>query len=381
MDFRLNEDEELIRETVRDLAQDNFRPRAAQVDEEKIFPEKNIAELAELGLLGSIISDEYGGAGATTITYALLLEEIAKACASTSVITSVTTMVGKAIERAGNEEQKQKFVPRIASGETLGAFCLTEPHAGSNPADMKATATVDGDNYIINGQKLWITNATHSDIFLVMASEDTSLGRKGISAFVIEKSKVTSGEVQIGAPEKKMGLHGSHTCAVFFDQVLIPKENRLGSMGAGLPIALKSLDTGRIGIAAQALGIGEAAFDAALSYAKEREQFGKTIGKFQGISFKLAEMKMKLDASRLLTHRAAWMSDQGLTHTMESSVAKAFVSEAAAEVTAQAIRIHGGMGFSKEFPVERYHRDVQATMIYEGTNEIQRLVIARNLGL
>lgn len=381
MDFRLTDDEQLIRDTVRDLAQNNFKERAKQIDEEKQFPDENITELAELGLLGSILSEEYGGAGTSTITYALLLEEIARACASTSVITSVTTMVGKAIEKNGTEKQKQKYVSRIASGDTLGAFCLTEPNAGSNPAAMKSTATLDGDNYIINGQKLWITNASRSDIFLVMANEDPSMGRKGISAFIVEKSAIKSGEILISEPEKKMGLHGSHTCAVFFDDVVIPKENRLSAKGKGLNIALQSLDTGRIGIASQALGIGQAAFEAALSYAKEREQFGQPIGKFQGVSFKISDMRMKLEAARLLIQKAAWMEDQGLRHTEESSIAKAFSTEAAAEVTAQAIRVHGGMGFSKDFPVERYHRDIQATLLYEGTNEIQRLVIARSLGL
>jgi len=381
MDFNLTEDEQLIQETVRDIAQNNFKSRSKEIDEHHLFPEQNIKELAELGLLGSIISEEYGGANTSTVSYALLLEEIAKACASTSVITSVTTMVGKAIDRDGSDEQKEKYLTRVASGETLGAFCLTEPHAGSNPAAMKTTAIPDSDQYVINGQKLWITNAAHADVFLVMANEDPDLGRKGISSFIVERSSIESGEMKIGDPENKMGLHGSHTSAVFFDNVTIPKENRIGDKGDGLKIALKSLDTGRVGIAAQALGIGEAAFEAALAYAKEREQFGKPIGKFQGISFKLAEMRMKLEAAKLLTYKAAWLEDQGLKHTEESSIAKAFTTEAADEVTSQAIRVHGGMGFSKDYPVERYHRDIQATLIYEGTNEIQRVVIARSLGL
>ncbi|MCE7736757.1 MAG: acyl-CoA dehydrogenase [Candidatus Heimdallarchaeota archaeon] len=381
MDFNLSEEEDIIQSTIRDLAQNKFKPRSEKIDHESQFPEENLKELSELGLMGSIIDETYGGAGASTLSYSLILEEIAQACASTSVITSVTTMVGLAIQRAGSEDQKQKYIPQIADGSTLGAFCLTEPGAGSDAAAIKTTAKLEGDNYLLDGQKLWITNAAHSDIFLVMANEDPAIGRKGISAFVVEKSKVTEGKFTIGPPEKKMGLNGSHTCAIFFDNVHIPKENRIGTKGEGLGIALKSLDTGRIGIASQALGIGQAAFDASLDYAKERHQFGKSIGKFQGISFKIAEMKMKLDTARLVTRKAAWMKDQGMKHTMESSIAKAYATEAAFDITAQAIRVHGGMGFSKELPLERYHRDIQATLIYEGTNEIQRLVISRNLGL
>lgn len=381
MDFKLPEEESMIRDMVRELAQSNFKNRANRIDQESIFPEDNIKELAELGLLGSLLDPEYGGAGSSTLSYSIILEEIAKVCASTSVIVSVTTMVGSAIQREGTEEQKQKYVSRIAKGETLGAFCLTEPSAGSDPSSMKTTAILEGDEYVINGQKLWITNAAHSDIFLVMAIEDPMLGTKGISAFIVEKSKITSGKFTIGAPEKKMGLNGSHTCALFFDDVRIPKENRLGVKGAGLSIALKSLDTGRIGIASQALGIAQSAFEESLSYAKEREQFGKPIGKFQGISFKIADMKMKLEAARLLTRKAAWMKDTGKKHTMNVSIAKAYATEAACEITSQAIMVHGGMGYSKELPLERYHRDVQATLLYEGTNEIQRFVIARSLGL
>lgn len=381
MDFNLSEEEVLIQATVHELAQEKFKERSQKIDEESLFPEQNIKELAELGLLGSIIEEKYGGAEASTMSYSLILEEISQACASTSVIVSVTTMVGLAIQRSGSEEQKQNYIPKIAEGQTLGAFCLTEPNAGSDPSSMKTTAKLEGDNYILNGQKLWITNASHSDIFLVMANEDPELGRKGISAFVVEKSKIKNGTFTIGPPERKMGLNGSHTSAIFFDNLLIPEENRLGEKGEGLGIALKSLDTGRIGIASQALGIAQAAFDSSVNYAKEREQFGRAIGKFQGISFKIADMKMKLDTSRLVTRKAAWMNDQGLNHTMESSIAKAYTTEAAFDITAQAIRVHGGMGFSKELPLERYHRDIQATLIYEGTNEIQRLVISRNLGL
>ncbi len=381
MDFNFNEEESMIRDMVRELVQNKFVNRAGKIDEEALFPEKNIAELAELGLLGSLLDPEYGGAGSSTLSYSIILEEIAKACASTSVIVSVTTMVGLAIQREGSDEQKKKYVTRIAEGDTLGAFCLTEPTAGSDPSGMKTTAVIDGDEYIINGSKLWITNALHSDIFLVMAIEDASLGSKGISAFIVEKSAIKSGIMTIGPAEKKMGLHGSHTSAIFFDNVRIPKENRLGELGAGLAIALKSLDTGRIGIASQALGIADSAFKAAIAYAREREQFGRPIGKFQGVSFKIAEMQMKLEAARLVTHKAAWMKDQGMKHTMNSSIAKAYATEVASEITAQAIRVHGGMGFSKELPLERYHRDVQATLLYEGTNEIQRFVIARSLGL
>lgn len=381
MEFNLTDDEQMVLEVIRDLAQSQFKSRAKEVDANSIFPIENIQELSALGLLGSVLKEEYGGSASSIMMYSLILEEIAKACASTSVIVSVTTMVGLALQRELQPDLRAHFVKRIATGDTLGAFCLTEPTAGSDPSMMKTKATLEGDEYILDGQKLWITNAAHADIFLVMAKEDPNLGRKGISAFVVEKSKITSGELGIGAPEKKMGLNGSHTCAIFFDSVAIPKEHRLGERGDGLRIAFKSLDTGRIGIASQALGIAQAAFEESVKYAKEREQSGKPIGKFQGVSFKIAEMKMKLDAARLLTRRAAWMNDKGMDHTMESSIAKAYTTEAAFEITSSAIRVHGGMGYSKELNLERYHRDVNATLLYEGTNEIQRIVIARALGL
>jgi acyl-CoA dehydrogenase len=376
MDFTLGEEDLLIQSTVRDLAEKKFVPRAAKIDEESIWPEENLKELGELGLLGTILDQKYGGAGASTLSYAVTLEEIAKACASTSVITSVTTMVGNAIQREGSEEQKEKYIPKISNGEIIGAFCLTEPSAGSDAGSLKSTAVVERDQIILNGQKLWISNAHHAGVFLVMANENPEQGAKGISAFLIDKD--TPG-LTIGKPEKKTGLNGSLTAAIFMDNVKIPLENRLGESGKGFSIALKSLDTGRIGIAAQAVGIAQAAFNSSVQYAKEREQFGKPIGEFQGVSFRLADMKMKLDAARLLTYRAAWMKDKGKKHTMESSIAKAYATEAAFDITAAAIRTHGGMGFSKELPIERYHRDIQATLLYEGTNDIQRVVISRNL--
>ncbi|MDH5403339.1 MAG: acyl-CoA dehydrogenase family protein [Candidatus Heimdallarchaeota archaeon] len=381
MDFNLTEDEQIIQSTIRDLAQTRFKDRARDIDLNSIYPSKNIKELAELGFMGSIIDEEYGGAGGSTITYSLVLEEIAKACASTSVIVSVATMVALAIQREGTNAQKENFIPRITSGQTLGAFCLTEPQAGSDPSRMKTKAELVGDDYILSGQKLWITNAAHSDIFLIMAREISDSNENSISAFIVDKTKIEPNTLQIGEPEKKIGLNGSHTCALFLDNLTIPKENKLGQSGKGLSIALKSLDTGRIGIASQAIGIGSAAFEDSLNFAQEREQFGRRIGKFQGISFKFADMKMKLEASRLLTYKAAWLRDQGLNHTLESSIAKAYSTETANEITSNAVRIHGGMGISKELPIERYHRDVQATLIYEGTNEIQRLVIARELKL
>lgn len=376
MDFKLSDDEQLIQETVSALATDKFRPRAANIDANALWPEQNIKELGELGLFGTIIDEKYGGAGASTLSYAITLEEIAKACASTSVITSVTTMVGLAIQREGTESQKEKYLPKIVNGDIIGSFCLTEPNAGSDAGSLKTTATVKNDTVILNGQKLWITNAKHAGVYLIMAKETPELGAKGISAFLVDAN--TPGLV-VNEPEKKMGLSGSHTSAVFLDNIEIPLENRLGTQHKGFAIALKSLDTGRIGIAAQALGIGQAAYEDSVKFAKEREQFGQPIANFQAISFRLANMKMKLDASRLLIYKAAWMKDQGIRHTKESSIAKAFATEAAFDVTADAIRIHGGMGFSKELAIERYHRDIQATLLYEGTNDIQRIVIARNI--
>ena len=381
MNFLLTEEEILIRDTINDLSLSKFKDRATDIDSRKLFPTQNISELAELGLLGSIIDEKYGGAGSSILSYALILEEIAKSCASTSVITSVTTMVARAIEKAGSEKQKTDLLPRITSGETLGAFCLTEANAGSDPSSLQTSAKIRGNSYIINGEKLWVTNAPHADILLVMASENPDLGHKGISAFIIDKSEILSGNLEVGEPENKMGLNGSHTSPIFFNNVEIPIENKLSESGKGLSIALNSLDIGRIGIAAQATGIADAAFEASLAYSKQREQFNQPISKFQGISFKLADMKMKLEVARTMTHKAAWMADQGLKHTLESSMAKTIASENAFDITSNAIKIHGGMGYSKEYPIERYLRDVQATLIYEGTNEIQRLVISRSLGL
>ncbi|MGB1899208.1 MAG: acyl-CoA dehydrogenase family protein [Candidatus Kariarchaeum pelagius] len=381
MNFLLTEEEILIRDTIKDLSLSKFKDRATDIDSRKLFPTQNISELAELGLLGSIIDEKYGGAGSSILSYALILEEIAKSCASTSVITSVTTMVARAIEKAGSEKQKTDFLPRITSGETLGAFCLTEANAGSDPSSLQTSAKIKGNSYIINGEKLWVTNAPHADILLVMANENPDLGHKGISAFIIDKSQILSGDLDVGEPENKMGLNGSHTSPIFFNNVEIPIENKLSESGKGLSIALNSLDIGRIGIAAQATGIADAAFEASLAYSKQREQFNQPISKFQGISFKLADMKMKLEVARTMTHKAAWMADQGLKHTLESSMAKTIASENAFDITSNAIKIHGGMGYSKEYPLERYLRDVQATLIYEGTNEIQRLVISRSLGL
>ena len=381
MNFLLTEEEILIRDTINDLSLSKFKDRATDIDSRKLFPTQNISELAELGLLGSIIDEKYGGAGSSILSYALILEEIAKSCASTSVITSVTTMVARAIEKAGSEKQKTDLLPRITSGETLGAFCLTEANAGSDPSSLQTSAKIRGNSYIINGEKLWVTNAPHADILLVMASENPDLGHKGISAFIIDKSQILSGDLEVGEPENKMGLNGSHTSPIFFNNVEIPIENKLSESGKGLSIALNSLDIGRIGIAAQATGIADAAFEASLAYSKQREQFNQPISKFQGISFKLADMKMKLEVARTMTHKAAWMADQGLKHTLESSMAKTIASENAFDITSNAIKIHGGMGYSKEYPLERYLRDVQATLIYEGTNEIQRLVISRSLGL
>ena len=381
MDFLLTEEEILIRDTIKDLSLSKFKDRATDIDSRKLFPTQNISELAELGLLGSIIDEKYGGAGSSILSYALILEEIAKSCASTSVITSVTTMVARAIEKAGSEKQKTDFLPRITSGKTLGAFCLTEANAGSDPSSLQTSAKIKGNSYIINGEKLWVTNAPHADILLVMANENPDLGHKGISAFIIDKSQILSGDLEVGEPENKMGLNGSHTSPIFFNNVEIPIENKLSESGKGLSIALNSLDIGRIGIAAQATGIADAAFEASLAYSKQREQFNQPISKFQGISFKLADMKMKLEVARTMTHKAAWMADQGLKHTLESSMAKTIASENAFDITSNAIKIHGGMGYSKEYPLERYLRDVQATLIYEGTNEIQRLVISRSLGL
>ncbi len=375
MRFELTDEQKLVQKMVRDFSQAEVAPRAAEIDRTEEFPFQAIKKLGELGLMGIPIPTEYGGGGADSVCYTLALEELSRACSTTGLVVAVHTSVGTwPILHFGTEEQKQKFVVPLAKGEKLGAFALTEADAGSDPGGMVSTASLDGEEWVINGRKIFITNASAADVITVMAITDKSAGPRGISAFIVEKG--TPG-FTTGAPEKKMGVRASDTRELIFEECRIPKESLLGKLGGGLKIALSALDVGRVGIAAQATGIAQAALDASIEYSKQREQFGKPISKFQAIQWMLADMTTKIEAARLLTHQAAWRKDAGLPNGREAAIAKLFASDTAMWVTNKAIQIHGGYGYSSEYPVERLFRDAKVTQIYEGSNEIQRIVISR----
>lgn len=378
MDFALTEEQEMIRDMVRGFVEKEIKPKASLHDETKEFPFEILRALAGLGLMGMNIPPEYGGANVGTIAYSLAITEIAKGCAATAVTTSVTNMVAEVIYEFGSEEVKKKYLPRICSGEyPAGAFALTEPQAGSDAASIRTTARRDGDYYILNGQKSFITSGEHAGVTVVWAVTDKEAPKgKGISAFVVEKG--TPGLI-IGKNEEKMGQRASSTNELFFEDCRVPKENLLGKEGDGFKISMRELDGGRIGIASLALGLGYAAIDYASEYAKGREQFGQPIANFQAIQWMVADSYTELDAAQLLVLRAAYMKEKGLPFTKEASMAKLFATETARKVTIRAIQILGGYGYIKEYPVERYHRDVIVTTIYEGTSEIQRHVIARSI--
>ncbi|UCC66894.1 MAG: acyl-CoA dehydrogenase family protein [Deltaproteobacteria bacterium] len=378
MDFRLTEEQEMIRDMVREFAEKEIKPKAAYYDETEEFPLETLTKLAELGLMGMNIPHEYGGSNVGTIAHSLAITEIAKGCAATAVTTSVTNMVAEVIYEFGTEEVKSKHLPKICSGEyPAGSFALTEPQAGSDAANLRATAVRDGDYYVINGQKTLITSGEHAGVTVVWAVTDKEAKKgKGISAFVVEQG--TPGFI-VGKNEEKMGQRASTTNDLFFEQCRIPKENLLGEEGDGFKISMMELDGGRIGIASLALGLGYAAIDYAAEYAKEREQFGQAIANFQAIQWMVADSYTELDAAQLLVLRAAFLKDNRLPFTKEASMAKLFTSETARKVTIRAIQILGGYGYTKEYPVERYHRDVIVTTLYEGTSEIQRHVIARSI--
>lgn len=377
MNFELTDEQKMIQEMVRNFAQKEVKPLARELDETGRFPSELIKRMAELGLMGMMVSEKYGGAGMDTISYILTMEELAAACASTAVIATVNnSLVCDPLERFGNEEQKLKYLVPLAKGEKLGCFCLTEPNAGSDAANQQTTAKLQADHYVLNGTKNFITNAPQADIAIVFASTDRSKGHKGISAFIVEKG--TEGFI-VGKNEKKLGLNASGTASIIFDNCRIPKENLLGKEGEGFKIALTTLDGGRIGIAAQAIGIARAAYEDAVNYAKQRVQFGRPIAEFQAIQWMIADMATRIDAARLLTFRAGFMKERGMRYSKEASMAKLFASETAMWVTTKAIQIHGGYGYMKEYNVERYFRDAKITEIYEGTSEIQRLVIASNI--
>ncbi|MBY0085007.1 acyl-CoA dehydrogenase [Brevibacillus brevis] len=377
MDFRLNEEQEMMRRMVRDFAQKEIAPFVPVMEETDQFPRQILKKMGEMGLMGIPIAEEWGGAGADFISYILAIHEISKVSATVGVILSVHTSVGtNPILYFGTEEQKRKYVTKLASGEYLGAFALTEPHAGSDASSIRTTAVKKGDEYILNGNKVFITNGGEADTYIAFAVTDVTKGTKGISAFIVDKD--TPG-FMVGKKEKKMGLHGSYTTELVFDNARVPAANLLGQEGEGFCIAMANLDSGRIGIAAQALGICEAAVQYATEYARERKQFGQSIAKQQAIAFKLADMATKAEVARLLVYRAAWLRSKGIACGMEASMAKRFATDSAMELATEAVQIFGGYGYTREYPVERLFRDAKVTQIYEGTNEIQRIVIAKHL--
>ena len=376
MELKLTEEQLMMRNMVRDFAKTEIEPFIDQMEQGE-FPREILKKMAGLGLMGITAPEKYGGSEMDFLSYIIAIHELSKVSAVVGVILSVHTSVGtNPILYFGNEEQKQKYVPKLASGEYLGAFCLTEPSAGSDAGSMKSKATKNGEFYTINGSKVFITNGGEADVYIVFASTDPSQGSRGVSAFIVEKD--TPGLI-IGKDERKMGLHGSRTVQLTFEDMKVPAENILGAEGEGFKIALANLDVGRIGIAAQALGIAEAALEAAVGYAKERVQFGKPISAQQGIGFKLADMATAVEASRLLVYRAADLRSRGISCGKEASMAKLFASKTAVETSIEAVQVFGGYGYTEDYPVERYFRDAKVTEIYEGTSEIQRIVIGKHL--
>lgn len=377
MNFTLTDEQEMMRKMVRDFAENEVAPSAAERDEKEEFSREIFEKMAEMGLPGIPWPEEYNGAGADNVSYAIAVEELSRVCASTGVTLSVqVSLAGFPIYKLGTEEQKQKYLVPLAEGSKIGAFGLTESNAGTDAGGVRTTAQLDGDHYILNGSKIFITNAGEAEIYVVFAATDRSKGHKGLSAFIVEKG--TPG-FTFGKKEKKLGIRSSITMELVFENCRIPKENLLGEESQGFRIAMATLDGGRIGIAAQALGIAQGALEQAVNYSKERQQFGQSISNFQGIQFKLADMATKVEAARLLVYRAAYLEDQGQPYSGAAAMAKLFASEAAMEITTDAVQIFGGYGYSREYPVERMMRDAKITQIYEGTSEVQRMVIAAEL--
>jgi alkylation response protein AidB-like acyl-CoA dehydrogenase len=377
MDFNLSEEHEMLRKTVRDFAKKEVEPTAAERDEEERFDRSLYDKMGELGLTGIPWPEEYGGIGSDFLSYVIAVEELSRVCASTGTTLSAhTSLASWPIFKFGTEEQKQQFLRPLATGEKLGAYGLTEPGSGSDAGGMRTTAVKDGDSYVLNGSKIFTTNAGEAEIYIVFAVTEPGKKHHGTSAFIIEKG--TPG-FSFGKKEKKLGIRSSLTLELIFEDCRIPKENLLGAEGEGFKIAMMTLDGGRNGIAAQAVGIAQGALDAATAYAKEREQFGKPIGQQQAVGFKLADMATKIEAARLLTYQAAWRESEGLPYGKASAMSKLYAGDTAMEVTTEAVQVFGGYGYTKDYPVERYMRDAKITQIYEGTNEIQRLVISRLL--
>jgi len=375
--FKLTDEQLMIQSMVREFARKVVAPTAAERDQTKEFPADNLKKMGELGLLGMMVPPEYDGEGADTVSYVLALSEIAAACASTAVVMSVhNSIVCESILRFGSDDLKKRYLKRLARGKIIGAFALTEPQAGSDPVSQATTAVRDGDHYVINGTKRFTTTGRNSGLVIVTAKTDESQRHKGISAFLVEKG--TKG-LTVGHEEDKMGLRASDTTDLIFEDCRVPAKNLLGAEGLGFKIAMTGLDGGRIGIAAQSIGVAQAALDAAVKYAKERDQFGQKIAKFQGLRWMVADMATELEAARQMTLAAAARKDRGEKYTMEASMAKLFASEMVNRTTAKAIQIHGGYGFTKDYPVERYYRDARVFTIYEGTSEIQRVVISNHI--
>jgi alkylation response protein AidB-like acyl-CoA dehydrogenase len=377
MNFELTEEHKMIRDAARDFAQTELLPGVIERDENQTFPTEQIKKLGELGFMGMMVSPKYGGAGMDTVSYVLAMEEISKVDASSSVVMSVNnSLVCWGLETFGTEAQKEKYLRPLASGEIIGAFCLSEPEAGSDATSQSTTAIDKGDHYLLNGTKNWITNGSTASVYLVIAQTDVEKKHKGINAFIVEKG--AEGFV-VGSKENKLGIRGSDTHSLMFTDVKVPKENRIGEDGFGFTFAMKTLSGGRIGIASQALGIASGAYELALQYSKERKAFGKEISKHQAIAFKLADMATEIEAARLLCLKAAWLKDTGQNYDTLGAMAKVFASETAMKTTVEAVQVHGGYGFVKEYHVERLMRDAKITQIYEGTSEIQRIVISRSI--
>lgn len=377
MDFNLSKTQILFRQMIQEFALKEVKPLAAEIDEMERFPKETVEKMGPIGLMGIPIPMKYGGSGADTLLYAMAVEELSRVCATTGVIVSAhTSLCAVPILEYGSEEQKMKYLPKLASGEWLGAFGLTEPNAGTDASAQQTTAVPDGDDFIINGSKIFITNAEYAHVYIVMAMTDRSKGTKGITAFIVEKG--TPG-FSIGKKEKKMGIRGSATCELIFENCRVPRANQLGKTGEGFGLAMKTLDGGRIGIAAQALGIAQGALNETVKYVKERKQFGKPLSAFQNTQFQLADMETRIQAARWLVYRAAMLKDQKVNYSSEAAMAKLFAAEVAMEVTTRAVQCHGGYGYTREYPVERMMRDAKITEIYEGTSEVQRMVIAAKL--
>lgn len=377
MDFSLTEEHIMIRDAARDFARTELLPGVIERDEKQHFPAELVKKMGDLGFLGIMVDPKYGGSGMDAISYVLIMEELSKIDASASVIVSVNnSLVCYGLEAYGNEAQKEKYLTKLATGEFVGAFCLSEPEAGSDATSQATTAIDKGDHYVLNGTKNWITNGGRSDVYLVIAQTDRSKGHHGINAFIVEKGMPG---FEIGPKEDKLGIRGSDTHTLQFNDVKVPKENRIGEDGFGFKFAMKTLSGGRIGIAAQALGIASGAYEMALKYSKERKAFGTEICNHQAIAFKLADMYTEIEAARYLVMKSAWDKDQGNNYDRSSAMAKLYASKVAMEHTVEAVQIHGGNGFVKEYHVERLMRDAKITQIYEGTSEIQKIVISRSL--